>query len=119
MLAVTTAGAGRTSPISASAPAYHLRDSIFGYSDRRQIRFYRLAGQLAPYLTHPGLPGHRQLDECATDLAATGDPCATTGCVRRCIRPTTSTNAEESGRAACGTGRARHAVGRHGLIVMP
>ncbi|MCB9113460.1 MAG: hypothetical protein M9936_14215 [Caldilinea sp.] len=51
----------------------YLRD-IFGYLDRRQIRFYRLAGQLAPYLTHPGLPAfHRQLDECATDLAATGD----------------------------------------------
>ena len=51
----------------------YLRD-IFGYLDRRQIRFYRLAGQLAPYLTHPGLPAfHRQIDECATDLAATGD----------------------------------------------
>lgn len=51
----------------------YLRD-IFGYLERRQIRFYRLAGQLAPYLTHPGLPAfHRQIDECAIDLAATGD----------------------------------------------
>lgn len=51
----------------------YLRD-VFGYLHRKQIRFYRLAGQLAPYLTHPGLPAfHRQLDECATELAATGD----------------------------------------------
>ena len=51
----------------------YLRD-LFSYLDRQQIRFYRLAGQLAPYLTHPGLPAlHRQIDECATDLAATGD----------------------------------------------
>ncbi|MFO7632849.1 MAG: TIM barrel protein [Caldilinea sp.] len=51
----------------------YLRD-IFDYLHRKQIRFYRLAGQIAPYLTHPGLPAfHRQIDECATDLAATGD----------------------------------------------
>lgn len=51
----------------------YLRD-IFDYLHRKQIRFYRLAGQLAPYVTHPSLPAfHRQIDECATDLAATGD----------------------------------------------
>jgi UV DNA damage endonuclease len=51
----------------------YLRD-IFEYLHRQQIRFYRLAGQLAPYLTHPGLPAfHRQLEECATELASTGD----------------------------------------------
>lgn len=51
----------------------YLRD-VFEYLHRKQIRFYRLAGQLAPYLTHPGLPAfHRQLDECATELAVTGD----------------------------------------------
>ncbi len=51
----------------------YLRD-IFDYLNRKEIRFYRLAGQLAPYLTHPGLPAfHRQIDECALDLAATGD----------------------------------------------
>lgn len=51
----------------------YLRD-IFEYLHRRQIRFYRLAGQLAPYLTHPGLPAfHRQLEECTTELASTGD----------------------------------------------
>jgi UV DNA damage endonuclease len=51
----------------------YLRD-IFAYLDRKEIRFYRLAGQLAPYLTHPGLPAfHRQIDECTIDLAAIGD----------------------------------------------
>lgn len=51
----------------------YLRD-IFEYLHRKQIRVYRLAGQLAPYLTHPGLPAfHRQIEECATDLAITGD----------------------------------------------
>lgn len=51
----------------------YLRD-IFEYLHRRRIRFYRLAGQLAPYLTHPSLPAfHRQIDECTNELAATGD----------------------------------------------
>ena len=51
----------------------YLRD-IFLYLESRSIHFYRLAGQLAPYLTHPELPAfHRQLDECATELAAVGD----------------------------------------------
>ena len=51
----------------------YLRD-IIAYLDRRRIRVYRLAGQLAPYLTHPTLSQfHRQLDECALELAATGD----------------------------------------------
>jgi UV DNA damage endonuclease len=51
----------------------YLRD-IFAYLDSCDIRFYRLAGQLAPYLTHPTLPAfHKQLTECATDLAMTGD----------------------------------------------
>jgi UV DNA damage endonuclease len=51
----------------------YLRD-IFGYLDRQNIRFYRMAGQLAPYLTHPQLPQfHRQLDECEQELAAIGD----------------------------------------------
>jgi UV DNA damage endonuclease len=51
----------------------YLRD-IFAYLHRKQIRLYRLAGQLAPYVTHPDLPAfHRQIEECAIDLAATGD----------------------------------------------
>lgn len=51
----------------------YLRD-IFAYLHRQQVRVYRLAGQLAPYLTHPDLPMfHRQLEECATELAITGD----------------------------------------------
>ncbi len=51
----------------------YLRD-IFAYLDRIDVRFYRMSGQLAPYLTHPTLPQfHRQLNECATELAAIGD----------------------------------------------
>lgn len=51
----------------------YLRDML-AYLDRHDIRFYRPAGQLAPYLTHPALPQfHHQLDECATELAALGD----------------------------------------------
>lgn len=51
----------------------YLRD-IFEYLHTHKIHFYRLAGQLAPYLTHPGLPSfHHQIDECATELAALGD----------------------------------------------
>jgi UV DNA damage endonuclease len=51
----------------------YLRD-IFGYLQRQRIRFYRLSGQLAPYLTHPTLSHfHRQIDECFNELATTGD----------------------------------------------
>ena len=51
----------------------YLRD-IFGYLQRQEIYFYRLAGQLAPYVTHPTLPHfHRQIDECWNELAAIGD----------------------------------------------
>ena len=51
----------------------YLRD-IFGYLARESIHFYRLSGQLAPYLTHPAMPHfHRQIDECWNELAATGD----------------------------------------------
>jgi UV DNA damage endonuclease len=50
----------------------YLRD-IFAYLDARNIRFYRLAGQLAPYLTHPTLPAfHHQIEECANELADLG-----------------------------------------------
>ncbi len=51
----------------------YVRD-IFEYLHSHDIRFYRLAGQLAPYLTHPALPAfHRQIDECTNELAAIGD----------------------------------------------
>lgn len=51
----------------------YLRD-IFFYLDRHDIRFYRMAGQLAPYLTHPQFPHfHSQIEECATPLAEIGD----------------------------------------------
>lgn len=51
----------------------YLRD-ILAYLDAQNIRFYRLSGQLAPYLTHPDMPEyHRQIEECSTELAAIGD----------------------------------------------
>lgn len=51
----------------------YVRD-ILEYLHRHDIRCYRLAGQLAPYLTHPRLPQfHHQLHECRAELAATGD----------------------------------------------
>ena len=56
-----------------SVSLVYLRD-IFLYLERREIRFYRMAGQLAPYLTHPELPSfHCQIEECSTELAAVGD----------------------------------------------
>ena len=51
----------------------YLRD-LFAYLHQHEIGLYRVAGQLAPYLTHPNLPHfHHQLEECATELAALGD----------------------------------------------
>lgn len=56
-----------------SVSLLYLRD-IFEYLHSRQITFYRLSGQLAPYVTHPGLPQfHDQLSACATELAIAGD----------------------------------------------
>lgn len=50
----------------------HLRD-VFAYLASKQIRFYRLSSDLAPYSTRPDLPGfHHQLDECLPELAAIG-----------------------------------------------
>lgn len=51
----------------------YVRD-ILTYLHRHEIQVYRLAGQLAPYLTHPQLPHfHQQIDECMEELAITGD----------------------------------------------
>lgn len=51
----------------------YVRD-ILSYLHRHEIHFYRLAGQLAPYVTHPQLPQfHHQIDECLDELALTGD----------------------------------------------
>ncbi|MCB0045261.1 MAG: UV DNA damage repair endonuclease UvsE [Caldilineaceae bacterium] len=51
----------------------YVRD-ILEYLHAQQIFFYRLAGQLAPYATHPALPQfHHQIAECSTELAAIGD----------------------------------------------
>jgi UV DNA damage endonuclease len=57
----------------------HLRHSlemlgpVLGYLDRHDIRMYRFSASIAPYATHPDLPQfHRQVEECAGELAAFG-----------------------------------------------
>ena len=51
----------------------YVRD-ILEYLHSRDIHFYRLSGQLAPYLTHPAMPQfHRQIEECPNELTAIGD----------------------------------------------
>ena len=50
----------------------YLRD-IFEYLKQHDIRMYRMSSELAPYVTHPDLPAfHRQIDECASELALVG-----------------------------------------------
>jgi UV DNA damage endonuclease len=62
----------------------YVRD-IFAYLESRQVRFYRLSSNLAPYATHTGLPPEararflRQVDECSTELAAIGDSARAAG----------------------------------------
>jgi UV DNA damage endonuclease len=47
---------------------------ILTYLQQHDIHFYRLAGQLAPYLTHPQMPNfHQQIDESRNELAIIGD----------------------------------------------
>ncbi len=51
----------------------YLRD-IFIYLRRQNIKMYRMAADLAPYVTHPDMPQfHNQIGECATELAAVGE----------------------------------------------
>jgi UV DNA damage endonuclease len=50
----------------------YLRDT-FLYLHRQDIRMYRLASDLAPYASHPGLPEfHHQIEECRGELARLG-----------------------------------------------
>jgi UV DNA damage endonuclease len=47
--------------------------AVLDYLDRHDIRMYRFSASIAPYATHPDLPHfHRQVDECAAELAAFG-----------------------------------------------
>ncbi|MDY7040198.1 MAG: UV DNA damage repair endonuclease UvsE [Chloroflexota bacterium] len=56
-----------------SVSLIYLRD-IFDYLRRQEIKMYRMASALAPYLTHPDLPQfHDQIEECAAELAAIGE----------------------------------------------
>jgi UV DNA damage endonuclease len=50
----------------------YLRD-IFLYLDRQKIRMYRMAADLAPYVSHPELSQfHSQIDDCTRELSALG-----------------------------------------------
>jgi len=56
-----------------SVSLVYLRD-IFHYLRQKSIRMYRMASELAPYVTHPDMPQfHRQIDECQAELAAVGE----------------------------------------------
>jgi UV DNA damage endonuclease len=56
-----------------SVSLVYLRD-IFGYLRERGIGMYRMASELAPYLTHPELVQfHGQIEECQVELAALGE----------------------------------------------
>ncbi len=48
-------------------------DAIFDYLAETGIRMYRISSDIAPYVTHPDLPGfHRQIEECGDELATLG-----------------------------------------------
>lgn len=54
----------------------YLRD-IFLYLHRQDIRMYRMASDLAPYVSHPDLPEfHSQIEDCSAELAAVGEMAA-------------------------------------------
>jgi UV DNA damage endonuclease len=88
--AVKVLGAGglKTSDTRRWQSDPHLRtslgylDAVFDYLDANDIRVYRLGGSVVPYGTHPDLPElayRRQLDECASELAALGEKARTLG----------------------------------------
>ena len=48
-------------------------EAILRYCDRHDLRMYRMATALAPYVTHPDLPQfHAQIEECTDRLAEVG-----------------------------------------------
>ncbi len=48
-------------------------EAILRYCVRNDLRMYRMATALAPYVTHPGLPQfHAQIEECADRLSEVG-----------------------------------------------
>lgn len=50
----------------------YLRDIIL-YLERKRIKFYRLASELAPYVAHPDFPAfHHQIEECVHELEEVG-----------------------------------------------
>jgi UV DNA damage endonuclease len=76
----------QSSPHLSVSLAY-LRD-IFAYLQVHAIGFYRVAAQLAPYLTHPTMPQfHHQLEESAAEMAALGEIARAAG-LRLTMHPT-------------------------------
>lgn len=64
----------------------YVRD-ILAYLQRHAIGMYRLAGNLAPYATHPDYPAfHCQRQECRRELAAVGDE-ARSAAIRLTMHP--------------------------------
>ena len=56
-----------------SVSLVYLRD-IFNYLRQKSIGMYRMAAELAPYVTHPDMSQfHRQINECQAELAAVGE----------------------------------------------
>jgi UV DNA damage endonuclease len=54
----------------------YLRD-IFVYLNKQNIHMYRMAADLAPYVTHPDLPQfHSQVEDSSAELAAVGEMAA-------------------------------------------
>jgi UV DNA damage endonuclease len=76
----------QSSPHLSVSLAY-LRD-IFAYLQAHAIGFYRVAAQLAPYITHPTMPQfHNQIEESAAELEAVGELARAAG-LRLTMHPT-------------------------------
>ena len=82
------AGGLRTADTRRWRSGPHLRvslaylDGAFDYLQRIGVRVFRLSSSTIPYGTHPDLPAldyRRQLDECASELAALGEKAAAQG----------------------------------------
>jgi UV DNA damage endonuclease len=98
----------QSSPHLSVSLAY-LRD-IFGYLQANAIQFYRVAAQLAPYLTHPSMPQfHNQLDESAAELTAIGELARQAG-LRLTMHPTHYVQMSSPSEATSASARTELAV---------
>jgi len=96
----------------------YLRD-IFLYLKRQDIRMYRMAADLAPYVVHPDMPEfHSQIEECTAELAAVGELAIESNLRLSFHLPLTSvlnaqdeTIAQQSSQSAVAHGRILEAMG--------